>query len=559
MKKLSVLVETVKRFPAASLLAFANAGFVAWAFWSSSSDYPFDWTSDNVPLMGLYASALTIILAAVVTLLCERWVARKSLRLLAQGGLLVVFAVLFAVFLNGRFFEERFYCSYYGTLLAFAALVPVALRWTQRERDLFATLFCAVAIAFAAAFCVGAGFSIVLTTVDLLFPVDIPYRVYATVWWAAFAAIGTNFLIAYSTRREVFSFPKAFRVLLVYVVFPIFLILLGVLWVYLAKCVISWRFPNGRINGLVTMAASGWMILHLLLGAVEGGAAVRLFRRFGALLILPLSALQASALAIRLADYGLTPSRYLSCLFVAFTVLWAVAILVWHSRSELVGYLLFAALALFAALSPWNLIDVGVGAQVARLEAFAQRRAAGEPFSEKDRERIMGSWEFVQKYALENGHYRRRVSSCEYGTCAETKASFESEWGFKYLPDWERRAAKEKAAEGKRSQRFYFDLSSSKEIDVQGVASLSSWRVDDQEGRLILKGKVKGATIDVTDAFLAALQSWEEVEDDKTLNGLLVPLEDSRRVLFVSGSAEVETTANATNVVSAYGTCLLLK
>jgi len=409
MKKLSVLVETVKRFPAASLLAFANAGFVAWAFWILS-DYSFDWTSANTPLMGLYASALTIILAAVVTLLCEKWVARKSLRLLAQGGLLVVFAVLFAVFLNGRFFEERFYCSYYGTLLAFAALVPVALRWTQRERDLFATLFCAAGIAFAAAFCVGAGFALVLVTVDMLFPVDISYRVYATVWGAAFAAVGTNFLIASSTRREPFSFPKAFRVLLVYVVFPIFLILLGVLWVYLATCVISWRFPNGRINGLVTMAASGWMILHLLLGAVEGGAVVRLFRRFGALLILPLSALQACALAIRLADYGLTPSRYLSCLFVAFTALWAVAILVWHSRSELVGYLLFAAMALFAALSPWNLIDVGVGAQVARLEAFAQRRAAGESFSEKDRERIMGSWEFVQKYALENGHYRRRVS-----------------------------------------------------------------------------------------------------------------------------------------------------
>ncbi len=550
MKKLAVLVETVRRFPAASLLALFNAVFVAWAFGTPLDSFAFSPTSDNVPMTGLYASGLTIVLSAVATLLAERWIGRRSLRLLVQAALLAVFAVLFAVFLNGRVFEEHFLCSYYGTLLAFAALVPVALRWTQRERDLFPTLFCSAAVACAASFCVAAGLSLVLLTVETLFPVDVSWRVYSTIWGAAFAAVGTEFLLAYATRREAFAFPKAFRVLLVYVVFPIFLLLLGVLWAYLGKCVVLRALPNGEINVLVTMAGVGWMALHLLLGGVDGGAPVRLFRRFGALLILPLSGLQACALAIRLADYGLTPARYASGLFVGFTVLWAFAILFWHARSELVGFLLLAATALFAALSPWNLVDVGVRAQAARLAAFAERREAGEAFSAKDRERIMGAWDFVQRYEQENGHYRR----VPFRSCAtSSKKEFRDEWGFAYLDEWERRDRK-MPREG-----LYFDVSPSEKMDVRPFASLSKVRLSSRSGRLLLTGEKKGEAIDATEAYRAALRAHGDVEPDETLESLVVRLDESRSVLFVSGYVLTEEEQGETKIVTAYGTGLLLE
>ena len=544
-KRLQVLTETMRRFPAASLLAVLNVVFVAWATGSKDEEI-------RQPLSCLYSSGLAIVFSAAVELLAERFKMRRIWRDALQGCVLVIFGLLVASFSDYGKFETHFFYTYYLSFFAFVALTACALCWHQKVANVFPAVSFAGMIGFAAAFAVGGGLALVLLAIEKLFGTRIGWSVYSTLWGGAFAAIGTEFFLAYSTRMEPFEFPKVWKVLFVYVVLPIYMLLLCVLWVYLAKCVILWKLPNGQVNWLVTTASSIWIALYLMLAPVENRLVV-LFRRWGAALVIPLIVLQVCALAIRIGEYGLTPSRYASILFVVFTSSLAAITLVWHSRANVMAYVLFAAVALFGAHSHWNIVDTGVRAQIARLTAFAERRLAGEKFEKKDRFEIMGAWEFTKEYACTNGHYRSGQRLDE-----DAKRDFKAEWGFDYCNKWERSRAIEAKDDARVPKNTYYNLEIGKSFSTEGYKSVCKRRITEIDGSVFLEStKDKSKEGPLFDATLL-----KEALDRNKQKGEVVYLDlaDGRRIVFASLSVEIkEESPGSCKFNYVFGECLVFE
>lgn len=405
------------RFPAAGLLAVANIGISASVCCSNGRDSS---------LAMFLASVLGIVLSVGVGLLSERFSAKRGTALVMQ-----LFVAGLAVVMSGWFeglirYEECFGYPYALTLAAAAALVVYALGWGREDAsDVVPMLAFAGMVAFVAAVAVGSGLSLVFLALDELFSADLGGDLYATTWMSAFTCVAVLFAIAYGTRRERFVCPKVWKALVDYVGFPVFMLLMCVMLAYCLKCAATASMPNGQVNAFVLASATLWMAFHLLASGLEGRV-YRVFARYGAVLVLPLVALQAVALWIRIAEYGLTPARYLSCLFAVAVAVFGIGSLVSPAFSRRAVFLVAAALALFAAHTPWNVVDFSVGSQFAKLEGFRARVAAGETLSESERFAVMDAWDYTRRYEKGAWRYVLRKES------AAGQDDFEKEWGFKY-------------------------------------------------------------------------------------------------------------------------------
>ena len=470
-KALMAISILLRRYPAAILLIVLNTIFTIWAIGAEKD-------ASRLPLSLLYSSGLAIVFSAAGRLVADRFALKERVTLGVQVLVLLVFAALAWMFHDYGCFEEHFHYSYYLTLAAFSALTAIAMSLRENPETVFPKLTFAGMMGFVAAIAMGGGVALTVLAVEKLFGVKISYTVYEMVWGASFATVASGFFLAYATREEEFTYPKVWKVLVAYVSFPVYLLLLAVLWAYLGKCVLTWKLPNGQINWLVTTASVMWMVFHLVLGGVEI-AIVRLFRRVGAALIVPLVGLQVVALWIRISEYGLTPSRYASVVFVAFVVLFAFGTLVRRTFSQRVGYALFAAVALFAAHSHWNVVDVGVRAQKARLAEYVRQKSAGVEFDQNTRYSIMSAYEFICRYNDVNGRHREVKQGLE----KEERDRFKNEWGFSFIPRWEREHSKDA---GNR-RHFNFWLKDRSEVAVDGFRTLRRCRIKRLDGEVVIE------------------------------------------------------------------------
>lgn len=189
--KLSLLVDTVKRFPTASLLALANAYFVGWATCAAKA-------SKQGATACLMASGIGIVLSALSGLVAERGRAGRSplpstvcplpiprWHLLLQAGAMAAAGWFAWWFMRYDIFEPHFCWSYFLTLGALAALTAVAHGWRQTAERVFPCAAFAGVLGGTAAVAVGGGFSLVLVAVEKLFGANVSGNVYGTLWGSA--------------------------------------------------------------------------------------------------------------------------------------------------------------------------------------------------------------------------------------------------------------------------------------------------------------------------------------------------------------------------------------
>ena len=171
---------------------------------------------------------------------------------------------------------------------------------------------------------------------------------------------------------------KAYKVVFVYAELPVFLLLLGVLYVYLIKIVISLHLPNGGVNSYALTAD----FLYLFnLFAVSAFAAeqplARFFRRFGGLLMIPVLVMQGIAVGVRLYHYGLTVPRVFVLYVMAVTLAFALG-----SFFKALGIskaLVFTAvLAMILTVTPLNMINLPLWQQSASLKHILSRNGMFE-------------------------------------------------------------------------------------------------------------------------------------------------------------------------------------
>ena len=190
-------------------------------------------------------------------------------------------------------------------------------------------------------------YAAIVYTIKSLF--DIPHKTWDGWYEQAallfFCGLAPVLFFAMEDHPAPVEIRRFWAVLLNWVLTPALLIYTVVLYVYAAKILFTWNLPKGGVAIMVTVFFVIFLLAKMLQMLTEPQPFKWFYDRFG-LFVLPLLALFWTGVARRLADYGLTESRYYLLLVGA---LMTACVLVFLFRNRR-GYFALAAGALAVVL-----------------------------------------------------------------------------------------------------------------------------------------------------------------------------------------------------------------
>lgn len=239
------------------------------------------------------------------------------------------------------------------------------------------------------------GLSVALLSIKHLFDADIDEEWFVELWF--FIAFTVNTWIFLSKiPRELTQFdtpgvyPGGLRILAQFVLLPLIIVYLCILYAYELKILVTGDWPRGWVSHLVLWFSVVGILSLLLLWPLREQSASRWIQRFSKWFfrsLIPLLVMLFIAIFIRISDYGITVNRYLVlAMAVGLTVV--VGYFVFSRRRQLrMIPIVVAATALFAAYMPYfNAISVSERSQTGRLERFMT--TYGIPLTEENRQKI---------------------------------------------------------------------------------------------------------------------------------------------------------------------------
>ena len=256
-----------------------------------------------------------------------------------------------------------------GVYLALSFLALFFLEHTNRAPGLPALLFAAVfsiatsiLLFLGLMLCIAAFWALIITDAEGW----LPETTYLFAGLIAYGVWGLGaFLGALPRAGERYEHSIAVQKLLLYLFFPVYAVLLLVLYIYVGKIILAGEMPVGTMNWFASFALLGFAFFF---GTLAEQKRLPLFNRFlkwGLLLFLPILAVQLYGVYLRYEAYGLTTARYVS-MICTFCGIYALAVAFLKKKPRQV-YLCAAILALIFSLTPLNVIDVPLRNQEVRL------------------------------------------------------------------------------------------------------------------------------------------------------------------------------------------------
>ena len=290
---------------------------------------------------------------------------------------------------------------YFGSAVSVASFAVAQLFGKRNAWTVFGRVLLAAVFVGLVSFAVFLGSILCIAAYDGLIA-----KVSRTVWgdmailiWCFLAPV---FMAAMLPKdNEPTEHPKAFSVMFWFLV-PIGMALLAILYAYIVKIVLTWSMPSGTMNWFASCAVGGYLFLWLSLRCSR----VRFFAflaRWGWVALLPVVATQIVGIVIRYNAYGLTAPRMagMATLTIGIYALALAAL----DRSARSAFIALAVAGLVLTVSPFNILDVPIMQQTARLRAALERAEcfAGGGFSvpekpniaEKDAKIIDGAWRYL--------------------------------------------------------------------------------------------------------------------------------------------------------------------
>ena len=357
MKFFSSLWNTIKptllRFPAAFVLsAFATVMLftndLVNCGWVSKSAY------FALAKSAFWAFALSVFTRLLEEVLFAKFSSKKYIFIASQA--VCVILAFFPGYIFSSHDSPRFYLVYFGTFLALFVLCVYMLYFSQSKEKVVANAILSLMISSTIAVCIGAGFSVIFFAFDQLICNCIG-ELYSIIWCTAFFFFLPCIFISYATKKDSdIVIPKSFKVIVLYVLFSLYCILLLVLYAYLIKSLVTLTLPSGKINPFVSGASLFFLFFYLSLAPYKNKL-TSFFYKYGAIFLLVLIAVQLLAFAIRIHAYGFTPARCASLYYIIFSITFCILPLIQKGKYMQAIYPLFAAICIFASVTPLNIID----------------------------------------------------------------------------------------------------------------------------------------------------------------------------------------------------------
>ena len=163
------------------------------------------------------------------------------------------------------------------------------------------------------------------------------------------------FLSYLPKSEEELSVPKIYRNIIHKALFYVYLLLIFILYLYILKTIIIHKMPVGRFNWFGCFSLLFYVIFYLSIDETDGKVQEK-FKKYGALIMIPIIIMQSIGLYIRISSYGLTMLRYMSIICIIAAIIFMVTSLTKiNIKKAFIGLI---ALSLLVTCTPLNVIDV---------------------------------------------------------------------------------------------------------------------------------------------------------------------------------------------------------
>ena len=369
-----------------------------------------DWYTEEIGCAAA-AAAIGCIFAVALRLFLER---RGQERHGFEALLTVVVFVFFFILVQGHDWTDPYILlKTAGPALVFASVGLYCLEPQNEGEEPALVVFFAVSKAWLVGTLLIVSLNTCLTAFDsLLFSLE--SRLHTTLYFLiaefSFLFIGTQvFLASLPERGKNMETPALFRALLMRVLWPVYLILLAILYLYVAKIIYVWAIPVGMMNWFASLALLAFSVFFFCFANDARYSLLQRFLRWGLLLFLPILAVQAAAVWQRVEPYGLTVLCYTSIHCTIFGIF--LLVLAFLRRSPRPAILVLALMIAAFTLTPLNIVDVPLRTQEARLWGVLEENG------------MLQDGEVVENPALAEGARDRLLSASEYLT-DQKKTSF---------------------------------------------------------------------------------------------------------------------------------------
>jgi hypothetical protein len=225
------------------------------------------------------------------------------------------------------------------------------------------------------------GLAIALAALDNLFGVHIPERRYGELvvflggifapWF--FLAGVPNDLEPLDTMTD---YPKGLKIFSQYILFPLVLVYLVILYAYLGKILFAWDWPQGWVSrlilGFIATGFASLLLLHPIRDRIEN-AWITTASRWFYVVIIPLTIMLLCAVGQRVSEYGITEGRYLGYATVAWLCV-VTPYFILSRKKKIIFLTASLCVAVFVvSFGPWGMFAVSERSQVNRLKDLLEK------------------------------------------------------------------------------------------------------------------------------------------------------------------------------------------
>jgi len=242
---------------------------------------------------------------------------------------------------------------------------------------------------------------------------------------------------------------KTFRILALYILLPIASIYITILYVYLAKIIITWTLPDGMVTYLVTAT----MVIYCLsvfftypLHCKNENKVATFIAKWLGIIVLPLNILMSIGIIYRINQYDITINR----LYVLILNLWfyGLIILFTLSKSRKIKWALISFCAVFVITSfgPWSVYNVTYKTILNNIKSIVTDDVLSKEKNKEEWESYLNSLKeedknklieqtnyFMKNFSEKDKLYKIFGTKENYGTFNEASLDHGS---YKYRGDW---------------------------------------------------------------------------------------------------------------------------
>jgi len=321
-----------ERFPVTIILVFMH--FITGIYIAEVRNFQSDeFIEINFLLFG------SIFITAMFEMLYEKYFYKKN-RWLVRGVYSVITFVVSIIFFVEYLRTNDYYNVYFFTLIPISMvlflLIPILRKKDNREKYLQSVFsnFVTTGI-FAAVLWIG--IEIILATVNYLFFYSgdsLFFRLTTYSFWFITEVFGASLFLSLLKKPddnlENYEFPFIFNLLIKFAIIPLIIIYTGVLYIYMARVIISMHLPKGLISHLVLWyTAFSVFIMILITPFTQKDKFFENFKKYFPYFSIPLIFASLFAVFQRTYQYGITENRY----YVLISIFWMLFCMILYIRN----------------------------------------------------------------------------------------------------------------------------------------------------------------------------------------------------------------------------------